>query len=386
MERVPFLDMTSVHQEIRADLDQAVSNVVDSAQFLYGPPVQQFEEEFAEFVGAKHAVSVGSGLAALTLTLRAWGIGPGDEVIVPANTFIATFLAVSAVGAVVVPVDPDPSTYNLDASTLRKAIGPRTRVVIPVHLYGQPCDLESIGAVARAHGLKILQDAAQAHGARYRQNPLGVYGDAAAFSFYPAKNLGAFGDAGAVVTNDGDLATILRKLRNYGSEVKYVYQIQGENSRMSTLNAAVLRVKLRRLESWNHRRGEIALHYQQGLRGVDLPIWPPQSEPSWHLYVVQSPHRNQLLQYLQDLGIEAMVHYPIPPHRQAAYQNLAMPWGSLPVTEQLSRQVLSLPMGPHLSDEQVERVIETVNVGVRRLGVKAMRGGWQNGRNRRQTI
>jgi dTDP-4-amino-4,6-dideoxygalactose transaminase len=343
-------------------MDYAIGRVMDRGQFLNGPEVEAFEEEFADFVGARYAISVGSGLAALSLTLKAWGVGPGDEVVVPANTFIATWLAVTSVGAHVIPVEPNPSTYNMDASALASVVGPHTKVVIPVHLYGQPCAMDPILEIAREHGVKVLQDAAQAHGARYRGQPLGGFGDAAAWSFYPAKNLGALGDGGAVTTNDSNLAESLRRLRNYGSVTKYVHEIIGENSRLSSLNAAVLRVKLRHLNAWNQRRQEIAAMYQANLpRSIRVPTVPDAVDPVWHLYVVQTSTRQALAMHLGRAGIETMVHYPIPPHRQPAYRHLAMPWGTFPLTERISGRILSLPMGPHLTDAQVARVIAAMH-------------------------
>ena len=351
-----------MHSSIRRDIERAIASVLDSGQFLYGSEVEAFEEEFADFVGARYAVSVGSGLAALTLTLRAWNIGPGDEVIVPAHTFIATWLAVSAQGATIVPVDADPQTCNLDPLAVARAVGPRTRAIIPVHLYGTPAELDAILQTSQGRRIKVLQDAAQAHGARYRGQPLGSFGDAAAWSFYPAKNLGALGDGGAMTTNDHDLARELRTLRNYGSEQKYVHLIQGENSRLSSLNAAVLRVKLRHLEEWNQRRREIAGRYLKELQGCQaLPHWPEHTDPVWHLFVIQDTDRDGMARYLADRGVETMIHYPVPPHRQPAYAELCLPRGRLPVAESLCQRVLSLPMGPHLRDRQVRRVIEAVN-------------------------
>lgn len=359
---VPFVDLTAGPTSLRSDIDHAIASVLDRGQFLYGPEVEAFEEEYAAFVGARYAVSVGSGLAALRLVLKAWQIGPGDEVVVPAHTFIATWLAATSVGATVVPVEPNPLTYNLDEHALADAIGPRTKVVIPVHLYGQPCVIDPVLATAREYGVKVLQDAAQAHGARYRGQPLGVFGDAAAFSFYPSKNLGALGDGGAVTTNDSELAGVLRRLRNYGSIKKYVHELAGDNSRLSALNAAVLRVKLRHLNAWNHRRQEIAAIYDQHLPpGIEIPVVCDEVDPVWHLYVIQTATRHDLAMHLAAAGIETMVHYPTPPHRQPAYRDLGMSWGTFPIAEYLSGRLLSLPMGPHLSDGQVARVIDAVH-------------------------
>lgn len=366
---VPFYDLAAVHRSLVDEMEAAIRQVVDRGQFLYAPEVERFEEEWASEVGTSAAVGVGSGLAALKLVLRGWGIGPGDEVLVPAHTFIATWLAVSEVGAVPVPVEPDPATMNLDPAGMEAAITGKTRAVIVVHLYGLPAAMEEIRAVARGFGLKVLEDAAQAHGARYRGRPAGSLGDAAAWSFYPSKNLGALGDGGAVTTNDAVLAERIRLLRNYGSVEKYIHPIRGENSRLSEINAAVLRVKLRRLRDQNARRRAIAERYQR-----ELPSWiirpevPSEAESAWHLYVVKSRSRDHLQRHLRAEGIETLVHYPIPPHLQGAYRSLGLGQGSFPRAEGLSRTVLSLPMGPHLTDGQVSAVIGAVGRFFERAG------------------
>jgi dTDP-4-amino-4,6-dideoxygalactose transaminase len=286
-------------------------------------------------------------------------VGPGDEVIVPSNTYIATWLAVSQCGATPVPVEPDARTYNINPVLIEAAITPRTKVILPVHLYGQPADMDPILTIARKHGLRVLEDGAQAHGARYKGQRLGAHGDAVAWSFYPGKNLGAMGDGGAVTTNDPQIADRLRVLRNYGSRVKYVHDVQGYNSRLDPLQAAILRVKLAHLDEWNARRRAIAQCYQQGLAdsGLILPHVPEWAEPVWHLFVVQHPQRDALQQALADQGVGSLIHYPIPPHLQGAYAVAGWAQGTFPSAERMADQVLSLPMGPQLPPEQVKTVV-----------------------------
>ena len=361
--KVPFLELKPAYLELQPEFDAAYQRVMDSGWYLLGEELAAFEREFAEYIGARHCVGVANGLDALHLILRALDIGPGDEVIVPANTFIATWLAVSYAGAVLVPVEPDIRTYNLDPSRLEAAITPRTKVIMPVHLYGQPADLDPILAVARKHGLQVVEDAAQAHGARYHGRRIGAMGRAAAWSFYPGKNLGAFADAGAVTTDDGGLAEKIRCLRNYGSKVKYENLHRGFNSRLDELQAAFLRVKLRRLDEWNRRRAKQAACYREGLREMpnlilpDVPAW---AEPVWHLFVVRHPQRDRLQQHLRAAGVETLIHYPIPPHLQAAYADHGWKPGAFPISETIHREVLSLPIGPHLTDDQVRWVIQAV--------------------------
>jgi dTDP-4-amino-4,6-dideoxygalactose transaminase len=356
--RVPFLDLGATYRELRGEIDEAVGRVLASGWYLLGTELEAFECEFAAYVETTHCVGLANGFDALELALRALGVGAGDEVIVPSNTYIATWLAVTAVGATVVPVEPDERTYNLDPDRIERAITPRTRVILPVHLYGQPADMDPILDVARRHGLRVLEDAAQAHGARYHGRPAGSLGDAAAWSFYPGKNLGAFGDAGCVTTSDPEIADRLRVLRNYGSRVKYVNEVRGVNSRMEELHAAMLRVKLRRLHEWNLRRAEQARRYAVSLSGagLGLPYVPEWAEPSWHLFVVRSPSRDHLRERLRDVGVETLIHYPIPPHLQQAYSDLGRGPGAFPVSERIHREIFSLPIGPHASDEQIEHV------------------------------
>lgn len=357
--RIPFLDLGRTNAESREDLDSAYRRVMDSGHFILGPETDAFEREFADYCGAEHCVAVGSGLDALYLILRAHEIGPKDEVIVPANTFIATWLAVSYVGAVPVPVDALENTFNINPELIRAKITPRTRAIIPVHLYGHPAEMDAIRAIAMEHKLLVVEDAAQAHGARYAGRVAGSLGDAAAFSFYPAKNLGAFGDGGAVTTNDESVASRIRVLRNYGSTVKYEHSEKGHNSRLGELQAAFLRVRLKRLEEHNARRRSVAQQYCEGLSSVSiaLPQPSPSVTPVWHLYVVRSDRRDKLMHYLIECGIETLIHYPISPHLQPAYADLGIERGSLPVSETLQGEILSLPMGPTLRPNEIQRVI-----------------------------
>ena len=360
---IPFLDVGAGYRELRDELDAAYRRVMDAGWFILGKEVSEFEEEFAAYCDTHHCVSLGNGLDALHLALRALDIGPGDEVIVPGNTFIATWLAVSAVGAIPVAVEPDIATFNIDPNAVERAITPRTRAIIMVHLYGQPADADAIRELAHGRGIKIIEDAAQGHGARYRGRRVGSLGDCACFSFYPGKNLGAFGDGGAVTTHDADLANRLRTLRNYGSQRKYHHDTVGTNSRLDELQAAFLRVKLRHLDEWNERRQRVAETYSwamQGVAGVILPFVPKWADPVWHLYVIRHARQDDLQQHLTGEGIGSMVHYPIPPHRSGAYADGQWRGGSLPITERLATDVLSLPMGPQLSEIEAVQVAEAV--------------------------
>ena len=359
---VPFLDLKAGYTELQPELDAAIKRVLDSGWYILGEEVELFENEYAAFCEAKHCVGVANGLDALHLALLALGVEAGDEVIVPSNTYIATWLAVSQCGATPIPVEPDPKTYNIDPARIEAAITPRAKVILPVHLYGQPADMELILAIARKHGLKVLEDGAQAHGARYKGKRIGAHGDVVAWSFYPGKNLGAFGDGGAVTTDDADIAERIRVLRNYGSRVKYVNDVKGFNSRLDPLQAAALRVKLTKLDEWNERRTAIAHRYQTQLAdaGMTLPFVPEWVEPAWHLYVVQSPQRDDLLQKLGKAGIGTLIHYPIPPHLQQAYASAGYVKGQFPIAEQMARQLLSLPMGPHFTIGQQTTVISQI--------------------------
>ncbi|MBC7618787.1 MAG: DegT/DnrJ/EryC1/StrS family aminotransferase [Candidatus Saccharibacteria bacterium] len=357
---IAFLDLKAPYLELKEELDQAIARVVSSGWFIGGAEVDQFETEYAIYCGAAHSIGLANGLDALHLALRAMDVGPGDEVIVPSNTYIATWLAVSQCGATPVAVEPDERTYNINPTLIEAAITPRTKVILPVHLYGQPADMDPILAIARKHGLRVLEDGAQAHGARYKGQRLGSHGDAVAWSFYPGKNLGAMGDGGAVTTNDAQLADRIRVLRNYGSRVKYVNEVQGYNSRLDPLQAAILRVKLAKLDEWNARRSAIATRYQQGLAGcgLTLPHVPEWADPVWHLYVVQHPERDALQRALTDAGVGTLIHYPIPPHLQQAYAEAGWAKDELPLAERMADQVLSLPIGPAMEMAAVEGALQ----------------------------
>jgi dTDP-4-amino-4,6-dideoxygalactose transaminase len=361
---VPFLDLQAPYRELKEELDAAYHRVMESGWYILGREVEAFEQEFAAYCGAKQCVGVGNGLEALHLILRALGIGPGDEVLVPSNTYIATWLAVTYAGAVPVPVEPDVRTYNLDPALIEPAITGRTKAILAVHLYGQPADMDPINTIAKRNGLRVVEDVAQAHGARYKGKRVGALGDAGGFSFYPGKNFGALGDGGAVVTNDEGLADKIRVLRNYGSRVKYQNEVKGFNSRLDELQAAFLRVKLSKLDTWNERRRSVAARYLDRLRSAPdclLPFVPEWSEPVWHLFVVQHQEREGLQRHLADSGIGTLIHYPVPPHGSGAYADRDSAPQKLPLADMLSTRVLSLPMGPHLSAEQVNAVITAVS-------------------------
>ncbi len=360
MKSVPFLDLGRLHQSIRSHLDAAYHRVVDSGRFIMGLELEAFETEFAQYCEVKHCMGVGNGLEALHLLLRAYGIGPGDEVIVPSNTFIATWLAVTECGATPVPVEPDIGTHNIDPALIDSAITRHTRAIIPVHLYGQPADMDPVNALAAKHGLIVIEDAAQAHGARYKGRRTGSLGHAAATSFYPGKNLGGLGDGGAVLTNDDAIAGKVRQLRNYGSTVKYQHEVAGYNSRLDEMQAAFLRAKLPALDQWNSRRKEISEQYAKLLAGSDirLPVVPGFAEPVWHLYVIRSKQRDALKAHLERQGVSTVIHYPIPPHRQACYQSLRE--RRLPIADILAEEVLSLPMHSELKIEEIGHVATAV--------------------------
>lgn len=362
MITIPFLDLGKATQELREPILENVQRVVESGWYILGPEVDLFEREFATFCECRFAVGLGNGLDALKIALLALDIGPGDEVIVPGNTFIATCLAVSQTGAVPVPVEPDRITHLIDPGLIEQSITPRTRAIIPVHLYGRPAELDAISDIAKRHGLRVIEDAAQAHGATYHGRRIGGHSDLVAWSFYPGKNLGALGDAGALTTDDEELANKVRALRNYGSTKKYVNDVIGMNSRLAPIQAAVLRVKLPVLQSWNERRSRIASFYSDHLRNTNLLLPPADnaSSSSWHLYVVRAGNRDALQAYLMNRGVETIVHYPIPPHRQRAYQNTDLAANNLPLTDELADQVLSLPIGPHLSMADAEYVVNVL--------------------------
>ena len=359
---IPFLDLGAAYRELKTEIDAAIHRVMDSGWYILGPEVEAFEAEWAAYCEADHAVGLANGLDALILALRALDVGAGHEVIVPSNTYIATWLAVTAVGARPVPVEPDPATYNIDPTRIAAAITPATRAILPVHLYGQPADLDPILALARQHGLAVVEDAAQAHGARYKGRRIGGHGDVVCWSFYPGKNLGALGDGGAVTTNRADLADRIRVLRNYGSRVKYVNEVQGVNSRLDPIQAAVLRTKLPHLDAWTDRRRAIAAAYAEGLRdsGLILPHVPDWADPAWHLYVVRSPGRDALQKKLAEANVGTLIHYPIPPHMQQGYGDLGLAPDALPLARKLASEVLSLPMGPQMSIEDANQVAAAI--------------------------
>ena len=366
---IPFLDVPATYGELQQELDEAAQRVMASGQYILGPDVAAFEDELAEYCGTRHAIGVGSGLDALRLILLGYGIGAGDEVIVPSNTFVATWLAVSQTGATPVPVEPDPATHNITAAAIESAITPATRAIMPVHLYGQTAEMDEITAVGRERGIPIIEDAAQAQGARHRGRRAGGLADAAGFSFYPGKNLGALGDAGAITTDDDELADRVRMLGNYGSKVKYHHDLPGLNSRLDTLQAALLRVKLRRLDEWNDRRRAVAARYLEQLADVPdvtLPVVVEGAEPVWHLFVVRHPRRDELQARLADAGVATIIHYPIPPHLSGAYAQASRDV-ALPIAERLADEVLSLPIGPHLSLEDADRVSVAVRAAVEDL-------------------
>ena len=360
--RVPFIDLTAQRLPLAQEIDEALARVMRSNSYILGEEVALFEQEFAAYCGVAHAVGVDSGTSALELILRAYGIGPGDEVITAANTFVATTFAISYTGARPVLVDIDPYTYTLDIIQVQEAITPRTRAIMPVHLYGQPADMEPLLALAHQHNLIVIEDACQAHGARYKGRRAGSMGHAAAFSFYPAKNLGAFGDGGMVVTNDADIAETVSRLRNYGQSAKYHHDLLGYNRRLDTLQAAVLRIKLRYLDEWNAARRAHARLYQQllGGNGIRLPVEANYAEAVWHLYVIRTIARDELQAYLKERHIGTGIHYPVPVHLQPAHRDLGYGVGDFPVTEHSAGELLSLPMYAELTPGQIAYVADTI--------------------------
>jgi dTDP-3-amino-3,4,6-trideoxy-alpha-D-glucose transaminase len=364
---IPFNDLKPAHHRHRHEYEDAIRRVFARGAFILGPELEAFEAEFAAYHGTAHAVGVASGTDALELALRAAGIGPGDEVITASHTAVATVCAVERARAHPVLVDIDPDTYTLDPAAVEAALTPRTRALLPVHLYGHPADLPALAAIARRHGLCLIEDCAQAHGARHGGKLVGTFGDLAAFSFYPTKNLGAFGDAGAVLTSDAHLAERLRRLRNYCQAQRYHHAERGVNSRLDELQAALLRVRLTRLEEYNAERCRLAGRYRAGLSGVGLPQADERRvQHAYHLFVVRHPARDRLRQRLQARGVETLVHYPVPVHLQPAYADLGYRPGSLPATERAAREVLSLPLYVGLGEERVARVAEAVAVAAAR--------------------
>jgi dTDP-4-amino-4,6-dideoxygalactose transaminase len=361
--KVNFLDLKAGYTELKPQIDASIKRVLESGWYVLGSEVDLFEEEYAKYCESSYCVGVANGLDALHLGLLALGVGPGDEVIVPSNTYIATWLAVSQCGAKPVPVEPDIGTFNIAPGAIVAAITEKTKVILPVHLYGQSADLDPILEIAKTHGLKVLEDAAQAHGGRYKGRRIGAHGDLVAWSFYPGKNLGAYGDGGAITTDNAELAEKIRVLRNYGSKVKYVNEICGFNSRLDPLQAAVLRVKLGYLDEWNSRRSTIAASYQSELNSshVVLPYSLDYVDPVWHLFVILVADRNLVQKKLADMGVGTIMHYPIPPHCQKAYSEENYSAGQFPIASKISDECISLPIGPHLDKKGVSIVIEAIN-------------------------
>ena len=359
---IPFLDLVPTYLASKKGIDEALLRVASSGWYLLGAELEAFEAAYATYCGSNRCAGVANGLDALHLALKALGVGTGDEVIVPSNTYIATWLAVSQCGATPVPVEPDPRTYNMDVARIEAAISPRTRALLPVHLYGQPADMDAINALAARHSLAVLDDCAQAHGARYKGRIVGSLADASAWSFYPGKNLGAMGDGGAVTSRDADFDSAVRMLRNYGSKVKYHNEVKGMNSRLDEIQAAILAVKLRDLNRATDKRRHIAARYLAGMAGLPLvaPHVPDWAEPAWHLYVVRHLDRNAFQERLKERGIGTLIHYPVPPHRQPAYAELSYPSGAFPIAESIHREVISLPLWPGMSEIQIDRVIAAV--------------------------
>jgi len=359
---IPFVDLQTQYQSLKEEVDAAVLAVMKRGDFVLGGAVAEFERAFADYCGVRHVIGVDSGYSALELIVRAYGIGPGDEVITVANTFIATTLAISNAGATPVLVDIDPETYNIDPTKIEAAITPRTRAIMPVHLYGQPVDMDPILAIARKHGLYVFEDAAQAAGGRYKGRMVGSLADAAGFSFYPGKNLGAYGDGGAVTTNNDEIAEMVRLLRNIGQKVKYYHEVKGFNHRLDTMQAAVLKVKLPHLDGWNASRRRAAATYNDLLRDLPVvtPLMAPYAEHIFHLYVIRVHNREALMEHLKNRGIASGLHYPIPIHVQPAYSELGYKAGDFPITEAYAETILSLPIYPELDDEKVATIVDAI--------------------------
>lgn len=360
---IPFLELRSTYLELKDEIDQSIARVLDSGYYIAGPEVDSFERSFASYVCARHCVGLSNGLDALVLSLKALGIGDGDEVIVPANTYIATWLAVSAVGAVPVPIEPNIDTYCIDPTLIEKSITNQTKAILPVHLYGHVADIEAISKIATKYGLYVIEDAAQAHGASFSNKMVGSTSDIVAWSFYPGKNLGAFGDAGAITTNDPEIAKRISELRNYGSAVKYVNKVKGHNCRLDPIQAAVLSVKLGHLNKWNARRNLIAEYYNNELgkcSAINVPKVQEGVRHAWHIYAIRTEYRNELQSYLASLGVGTLIHYPIPPYKQDAYKEYSDKAHCWPLSSKIADEVLSLPIGPHITPSESAYVITSV--------------------------
>ncbi|MBA87546.1 MAG: erythromycin biosynthesis sensory transduction protein eryC1 [Euryarchaeota archaeon] len=359
---IQFLDVKSTYTELQQEIDQAVLNVLKTGKFILGDEVEFFEKEWAKYCNADFSIGVGNGLDALHLSLKALGVGSGDEVIVPSNTYIATWLAVSHCGAKPIPVEPDEKTYNMNPLLIEKLITKKTKVILPVHLYGQPADMDPILKIAKKHNLYVVEDAAQCHGASYKQKKIGTHGDVVCWSFFPGKNLGAFGDAGAITTNNQEISNKLKVLRNYGSEKKYYNSYIGFNSRMDPIQAAVLRIKLKVLDEWTFRRKKIASYYLKQLRdfGLKLPCVPSWADHVWHLFVIRLNNRDKFQKILLSKGINTIIHYPVPPHKQKAFFEKGYDQLNLPIVEKMSKEIISLPIGPHLNEDELNFIVTSI--------------------------
>ena len=360
---IPFLSFEIMHKQIESEVLSKFRKIYERNWFIKGKEVKKFEEEFAKFCESKYCIGCANGLDALYLILRGYDIGEGDEVIIPSNTFIATALAVSYSGAKPILVEADMNTYNINPDLIENAITPKTKAIIPVHLYGQPSDIDAIDIIAKKHNLKIIEDAAQAHGTLYKERKTGGLGDAAGFSFYPGKNLGALGDGGIIVTNDKKLEDKIRAIGNYGSEKKYHHLYKGTNSRLDEIQAGILRIKLKYLDKWNLERKRIADFYLQEIKNKNItkPLIADYSDPVWHLFIVRTEERDRLQKYLEEHGIQTLIHYPIPIHLQEAYKDMGWNMGDFPIAEKLSKEILSLPMWPGMTEKQIKHVVNTLN-------------------------
>lgn len=360
--KVPFLDLKASYEEIQEEIEEAILRSSRSGQYIGGPMVEDFERDFSNYVDSKYCVGVANGLDALVLSLKVLGIKSGDEVIVPSNTFIATWLAVSQCGATPIPVEPDINTYNIDVQKVESAITNKTKAIIPVHLYGQPADIDEISHIAKKHNLFVIEDAAQAHGSKYKNRRIGSHSDLVAWSFYPGKNLGAIGDGGGITTNNEDLEANLISMRNYGSSERYKNDVLGLNSRLDPVQASVLSVKLKYLDEWNSRRSSIANTYLEELSELDitLPFVNNYNECVWHLFCIRVANRDRIRSKLMEFGIDTLIHYPIPPHMQRAYKYLSYKEDDFPISKSMSSELISLPIGPSLSDEHLEYIISSI--------------------------
>ena len=362
MKNIPFLSLNNAYESHANEIDQAIKNVLSSGRYIGGEVLEKFEKNFAKFTESKHCVGLANGLDAIEISLKALGVSYEDEVIVPSNTFIATWLAVSNVGATPVPVEPNYHNYSIDISKIERAISNKTKAIIPVHLYGQPAEMDKILEIAKKNNLYVIEDAAQAHGASFKRKKIGSHGDVVAWSFYPGKNLGAFGDAGAITSNHKSLAEKIRTIGNYGSKKKYINVLKGVNSRLDPIQAAILDIKLKHINAWNQARRVVAIKYidEITLQDLILPSQIDMENSAWHLFVIRHPQRDKLNLFLEKNGIQTLIHYPIPPHMQAIYKRDYAKF-NLPICELMSKEILSLPIGPHIRMEDVDYIIKTIN-------------------------